>query len=104
MLQRAGSGAARRAAKRVKIFQPAMLTADGRARRVHLLDVSAAGALVHAQEPVAKGALVRVECLGVVRDGDVRWSTGKRFGLLFDRTLSAEQVTMLASPAQAAIA
>jgi hypothetical protein len=91
------SSAIKRVAKRVKVFQPAMLVADGRARRVHLLDVSAAGALVHAQEPVAKGAQVRVECAGVVRDAAVRWSEGKRFGLLFERQLSAEQVGALAA-------
>ena len=102
MLERASHGAAKRAAKRVKVFQPAMLVAGGRERRVHLLDVSPAGALVHAQEPVAKGAQVRVECLGVVRDGDVRWSAGKRFGLLFERALSPQQVAMLAAAAATA--
>ncbi len=97
MLLTAGMDAAR-IARRVKVFQPAELFSGPSGRRIHLLDVSNTGALAHAQEPPAKGERVRVECLGLVREASVRWSEGKRFGLLFDRPLSPAQLQMLAAP------
>ena len=87
---------AARSTKRVKLFQPANLVMGGAERRCHLLDVSLSGALAHAQEPVAKGARVRLECLGVVREASVRWSEGKRFGLLFGRPLADGELDKLA--------
>jgi hypothetical protein len=81
------SEAASRGAKRVKVFQPATLVREGATLRIHLLDVSATGALAHAQEPPPARSQVEVRCADLVRTASVRWSEGKRFGLLFDRPL-----------------
>ena len=96
MIIDASSCAAERRAKRVKIFQCATLVLNGSSRRIHLLDVSVTGLRAHAQDPVAKDARVRVECFDVMRNATVQWSEGNRFGLLFDRELSTEQVAVLA--------
>jgi hypothetical protein len=85
----------------MKVFQPATFTGAGPAARMHLLDVSATGALAHAHEPPARGARLRIECLGVARGATVKWSEGKRFGLLFDRPLTADEVDRLAAPVPA---
>jgi len=60
--------------------------------RVHLLDLSNTGALVHAAAPPAIGAMVDVTCgfsLGAAR---VAWVDGKRFGLSFTQRLTDQQV------------
>jgi hypothetical protein len=103
MLSTAGTEAAARCAKRVKVFQPATLVHAGSTLRIHLLDVSERGALAHAQEPAAAGARVRIECEGVVREASVQWREGRRFGLAFDRPLLPQQVSMLATPKRNAL-
>jgi hypothetical protein len=105
MLSVAGrqSEAASRAAKRVKVFQPATLERDGASLRIHLLDISESGALAHAHQPPPDRSRVRVECEGLVRTASVRWSEGKRFGLLFDRPLLGAEVERLTGSARAAV-
>lgn len=93
------SEAASRAAKRVKVFQPATLVREGVRLRMHLLDISETGALAHSPEPPSARSRVQVECEGVLRTASVRWSEGKRFGLLFDRPLLAADLDKLARPA-----
>jgi hypothetical protein len=90
-----GPSRADRRARRLKIFQPATLVRGGRTQRIHLLNVSATGFLGHAEDEVPTSSLVRLECLGVVRNAVVRWSDGRRFGLLLDRTLNADQIGLL---------
>jgi hypothetical protein len=97
------SEAANRGAKRVKVFQPATLARDGATFRIHLLDVSATGALAHAHEPPPARSQVRVECAGLVRTASVRWSEGKRFGLLFDRALLDADLDAIAARGSVAL-
>jgi len=105
MFSMSGQNKARgRAAKRIKLFQPATLVREGASMRIHLLDISKSGALAHAEAPPAAHASVRVECEGLVRTASVRWSERKRFGLLFDRPLLASEVERLLPPAPAALA
>lgn len=104
MLSTTSSGASARGVRRVKIFQPATLVREAAKLRIHLLDLSESGALAHAQEPPPARSRVQVECQGVVRTASVRWSEGKRFGLLFDRPLPAIDVKRLAGPMPAAVA
>lgn len=82
-------------AKRVKIFQPATLVFEKEVRRIHLLDVSPAGLRAHAQEPIPKGAHVRIECFDVVRNAVVMWSDNKRFGLMLKQHLTTEEISTL---------
>ena len=99
MVSTADLSAAARYARRMKVFQPATFAGEGPACRMHLLDVSATGALAHSHEPPTRGATLRVECLDVVRTATVKWSEGKRFGLLFDRPLTGAEVERLVAPA-----
>ena len=84
-----------RRAKRIKVFQPAMLVVDNASRRFHLLDVSVMGLRGHAQDDIPKGARVQVECLSVVCSAVVQWRIGRKFGLLLDRPLSQDQMDVL---------
>lgn len=71
-------------APRLKVFQPARMVAGATERRVHLLDLSESGALVHSAEPApAPGAVVTLH-LGVKHaPARVVWADGRRFGVRF---------------------
>jgi hypothetical protein len=60
--------------------------------RVHLLDLSATGALIHHAAPPAVGATVRLECAGRMRMAHVMWVNGSRFGIAFALPLSEHQL------------
>jgi hypothetical protein len=54
----------------------------GRERaRVHILDLSATGALVHHPEPPATGVLAWIDCAGAARPAKVIRRDGDRLGL-----------------------
>lgn len=57
-----------RASARLKVFLPAELILDTKVSRVHLLNLSCVGALLHAADPPPPGALVQM------RRADVCWS------------------------------
>jgi hypothetical protein len=44
-----------------------------------------------------------VECAGLVRTASVRWSEGKRFGLLFDRALLDADLDAIAARGSVAL-
>jgi hypothetical protein len=77
-------GAAQRAAPRIKIFQPAeMACASGAPLRVHLLNISAGGALVYAPKVPAVGEHVQLHCGVALGSARVQWAGGNRFGVKF---------------------
>ncbi len=82
----------RRAMPRLKIFQPTQMQFGDQSLRVHLLDISVGGALVHVAGPPDIGSRVMLDCAGVDRAAIVRWVGGSRFGIAFDRPLSEAEV------------
>jgi len=82
-----------RGATRAKIFQPGEMHTISGSQRVHLLDVSATGALVYTAGAVPPvGAVVRLSAVVPLGPARVRWISGKRFGVSFPTPLSAECV------------
>jgi hypothetical protein len=55
--------------------------------RIHLLDLSAKGALGHAEHPPKPGAIVWMVCKGCEVLSRTAWVRGTRFGLAFDRPI-----------------
>ncbi|WP_375421223.1 PilZ domain-containing protein [uncultured Sphingomonas sp.] len=83
----------RRSEPRLKVFQPATLHGGGDAARVHVLDVSPKGALVHGFAQVAPGNLLALACCGWTRAANVAWKTDKRFGVRFVEPLSSGDIS-----------
>jgi hypothetical protein len=88
---------ARRSESRLKVFQPATLHGGGDPARVHVLDVSAKGALVHGFAKVAPGNLLALVCCGWTRAANVAWKTDKRFGVRFVEPLSSGDISAAAT-------
>jgi hypothetical protein len=84
-----------RAAPRYKLFQPTAMTTPSGTARVHLLNLSTGGALVHAADPPPAGSLLRLQCGTEQRVARVAWSRGRRFGAAFSLPLSEAQVEAL---------
>lgn len=85
----------RRAAPRIKIFQPAELGLRDTKLRAHLLNISTSGTLIYARTRVAHGERVHLRCgfdLGAAR---VIWSDGVRIGVSFESPLSQPQIDLL---------
>ena len=83
----------RRIAPRLKTFEPAELAGpDGTRQRVHLLNISATGALAYGHAAPAKGAVVTVHGAFEFGQARVAWSRGKSFGLAFLRPLCGQQI------------
>lgn len=60
--------------------------------RIHLLDISTGGALVHVAKPPKTGTRVVLDCAGIVRSATVRWVVGSRFGVAFDQSLNEAEL------------
>jgi hypothetical protein len=89
------TGAVDRKARRLKTFQTASLHVAGGVRRVHLLNLSTSGALVHSDDPPIAGTPCRLDAaidLGAAR---VMWVAGQRFGVMFDRPISERNLSLL---------
>ncbi|WP_445193105.1 PilZ domain-containing protein [Sphingomonas sp. Tas61C01] len=87
----------RRSEPRLKVFQPATLHTGGDPARVHVLDVSPRGALVHGLAQVAPGNLMALVCCGWTRAANVAWKTDKRFGVRFVEPLSSGEISAATS-------
>jgi len=76
-------------AARHKIFEPASAEMNGETVRVHLINVSHDGALLHLGEGVSSGDRIIVR----VRDTDlpalIMWAKPPRCGVRFDRPVSS---------------
>lgn len=84
-----------RAAPRQKVFLPAEMTGSGGASRVHLLNMSAVGTLVHSNAAPVMGAIVQLRCEAATWFGQVVWTTHKRFGVMHLTPLSGDAVDTL---------
>lgn len=87
----------RRGEPRLKVFQPATLHTGANPARVHVLDVSPQGALVHGLAQVAPGHLMALVCCGWTRAANVAWRTDKRFGVRFVEPLSSSEISAATS-------
>jgi hypothetical protein len=81
-----------RATPRLKVFEPAEMRVGLTTERVHLLDLSFGGALVHSVAPPAVGATVRIACAGTTRLARVVRRDGDRFGVQFMLPLTKDQL------------
>ncbi len=82
-------------AARHKVFLPAELTGADGAVRVHLLNLSSTGALIHAEVPPIPGMTVRMRCGGATWSARVMWTQGKRFGIMNQTPLTPAQTAAL---------
>ena len=69
---------------RLKVFRLGRAQASGMDFKVHLLDVSARGARLHAGEALGTGVRMTLDCSSVSTTGEVRWVDASRFGIRFD--------------------
>lgn len=67
---------------RHKVFLPAELTQAAGTTRVHLLNLSATGALVHGEPAPTKGTVVQLSCDDTNWLARVVWAQQKRFGIV----------------------
>lgn len=94
-----------RARPRLRLFQPNELRRpDGSAARVHLLDLSGTGALIHSATPPAPGSTVQLSLGGAWRAGEVVWADERRFGLHFRTPLSDAEVAGVVKAREAVLA
>lgn len=68
--------------------------------RVHLLNVSTTGALVHAALPPVRGTAVCIQIGSRAVDARIMWVEGNRFGVAFDRALDATLLESLLATAR----
>jgi len=84
---------------RLKLFEPAEMRHGTKVQRVHLLDLSVAGALLHTIEPPEAGSTVMLVCPTFTRMAKVAWAKERRIGLSFVRALDkAELADAISSP------
>lgn len=84
--------AKKEAAPRFKVFLPAEMRTGSSVHRVHLLDLSVSGALVHAATPPEVGSIVDIICSQQPRKARVIWVRARRFGVRFTPVLTQQHV------------
>lgn len=77
---------------RLKLFQPATMRMGGEGSRVHVLNISLTGALVHRDAPPSPGAALDIAIGGLERRAHVAWASGARFGIQFQTALSEDEL------------
>jgi len=93
-----------RATQRYKLFQPTEMTVNGRTRRVHLLNLSAGGALIFAPDPPLPGAIVQLKCGVHSLRARVAWRADRRFGVAFLAPLAEADVRKIVADQDALVA
>lgn len=83
-----------RATPRYKLFKPTELVVGGLKKRVHMLNLSSGGALIHGGDAPAPGTRVRLRCGPDQLSAKVAWTSGSRFGLTFMVPLSNDQLSL----------
>lgn len=92
-----------RQGERTRVLLQASLLANGRPMRIHLLDLSANGALGHAAEPPDHGEIVWLVCRGCEILSRTAWVRGSRFGLAFDKAVPSAKLAPLLSEGRRAL-
>lgn len=92
----APSSAEPRVATRRKVFLPAEMKHAAGTSRVHLLNLSSTGALLHADAAPAKGVMVQLSCGKASWLAKVVWTSTKRFGVHHLTPLTPAAVEALA--------
>jgi hypothetical protein len=85
----------RRAAARLKIFQPAEMERNATRDRVHLLNLSTTGALIYGEEAPAVGTKVKLFCGFPLGEARVAWAGGRCFGVAFAKPLPKAHIDAL---------
>lgn len=80
---------------RHKVFLPAEMTVAGTTSRVHLLNLSQTGALIHAEAPPPVGTTIRLLCGQTGWVARVVWSADKRLGVVHTPRLAPGTVAAL---------
>lgn len=89
------AGGKPRAGKRLNSFLLAFLQGDGEPHPVCLRNISETGALVEAEAGFALGEQVTFRRAFAVLPARIVWARAGRYGLLFERAISAEDVVAL---------
>lgn len=84
-----------RGAIRHKVFLPAEMSVSAIVHRVHLLNLSPAGALIHGDVIPLAGAVVQLSCAGATWLARVVWAQNKRFGVVHTATMPAARIEAL---------
>jgi hypothetical protein len=92
-----------RQGERTRVLLQASLLASGRPMRIHLLDLSAYGALGHAPEPPQPGEIVWLVCRGCEILSRTAWVRGSRFGLAFDNPVPSARLKPILSEGRRAL-
>ncbi len=92
-----------RQGERTRVLLQASLLASGRPMRIHLLDLSAHGALGHALEPPEPGEIVWLVCKGAEVLSRTAWVRGSRFGLAFDTPVPTAKLKPMMSEGRRAL-
>ncbi|WP_375390770.1 PilZ domain-containing protein [uncultured Sphingomonas sp.] len=92
------AGASPRGAPRHKVFLPAEMTTAEGVMRVHLLNLSPIGALLHGNAPPRAGAAVRLQCGNERWAARVVWVHDKRFGIAHAAPLASALLQRLVDP------
>ena len=79
---------ARRSVQRFKIFQPGRLEHDKQEIKLHLLDISKAGARAYSEVPPCVGTVALITAGESFGLGRVIWVNGKMFGMKFGHAIS----------------
>jgi hypothetical protein len=80
---------------RFKLFQPTEMIVSGQASRVHILNISISGALVHSAQPVALASLVELQCGSHLRAARVAWVNGLRAGVAFSIPFNDDNIRQI---------
>lgn len=81
-----------RSEPRLKVFRIGRAQAGGTEFKVHLLDISAQGARLHAGQALGPGIRMTLTCSAVRTTGEVRWVDASRAGIRFDVPLIASEL------------
>lgn len=103
LIMQGEKGSERRGKPRIKIFQPAEMKTASEVTRVHLLNLSATGALVHLRPPPPVGAFVQIDCGTDPRPARVAWCKDSHFGVVFVTPLADEQVSEIIAEQRALV-
>lgn len=76
----------------MKTFIPSALHSDGASRRCHILNLSAAGALLHVGITPRVHGSIELEIAGDLVAGSVVWERAARLGIRFDRSISHDHI------------